>query len=526
MLSADARRFALWTLGSFACTALGVGLQSPTPALAWLLSPCTLCAWQAASRRWPRLLLLFLTQTVATAFAFRGALAAPGVSAVAAQSCLLAFCACIWLMLALPHALLAAFLRAGVAPGLAPVVFACAWSAVWLAIDASPVGSFANPAATQSPWRVLTQSCALLGIHGLLFLMSWPASIFAVAVAKALPPRQLRLHAVLFAMALACALLYGTQRLRSEAAAEAHPCGDVMSPPLRVSCLLRSWDGAGPEEDLWERTAVRVSAGDALVMWSETALSVAQSEEAALLSRAASIASAGSSSLLVSYDMRLRGGGSANKVALLRPGSPSNHNHSSSSQALLAFQYSKAHPVPLVEAGTCAGDGRLRFADTPAFGLVSAAVCFDLDFPHLLRQAGAARAALVLQSAQNWGGPAFAARHFAGNSLRCVENGLTLLRCGSDGVSGAVSPYGQVLARQVTGSDGTVLMELPRSPTCTRVDTVFATARGYAFAWACAAATAAAVLSVAWAARKAGHEHASAVASCELSSIKGCENSG
>ena len=110
----------------------------------------------------------------------------------------------------------------------------------------------------------------------------------------------------------------------------------------------------------------------------------------------------------------------------------------------LAFAYRKARPsrAGRPRSGS-AGDGRIP-VHSHAIGRFAAAICFDLDFPGLLRQAGLGRADLVLAPASDW--PAIGRIHHAMASFRAVENGFSLVRAARWGVSGVVDPYGRTLS--------------------------------------------------------------------------------
>lgn len=223
-------------------------------------------------------------------------------------------------------------------------------------------------------------------------------------------------------------------------------------------------------------------------------------DEDALLARARRATAAGGSYLGLGYDAPAASGGGGdeederqgsgggggqrrNAFALLRP-------HSGG----VAFRYAKAYPVPLVEHGYAAGPPELPSpaeaarpfppseegggGDWPALNASSAAplvvrlsalICFDADFPRLVAQAGAPgsprRADALLQPAQTWGGPRFRARHFRGDALRALENGVVLLRCAADGVSGAAGPAGQAWGTwAATGHSGVHTFSVPWPP--------------------------------------------------------------
>lgn len=86
-----------------------------------------------------------------------------------------------------------------------------------------------------------------------------------------------------------------------------------------------------------------------------------------------------------------------------------------------------------------AGPAALPVVDAPGIGRLGGAICFDMDFPGYLRQAGGRRADLLLQPSNTWG--PIGAYHFADNALRAVEGGFTHVRCSSGGFSGVATPF-------------------------------------------------------------------------------------
>jgi len=97
------------------------------------------------------------------------------------------------------------------------------------------------------------------------------------------------------------------------------------------------------------------------------------------------------------------------------------------------FRYQKNHPVPLVEATVQPGKGNLFFAST-SIGIISGAICFDLNYPWMMLQAGRAQVDLLLQPAWTWG--PIGKWHSEIDAIRAVELGFHTLRCASSGYSG------------------------------------------------------------------------------------------
>jgi len=330
--------------------------------------------------------------------------------------------------------------------------------------------------------------------------MAYAASVFSLLLREALcwldsgggrvydrfARRQWRsvlsIHAALFAVLMATALIYGHNRVHSLAHQEAALLASDHS--LHVTCLLRVSDPSAAstswtEDALWAATenAMAASPHNGLVLWSEAALSThSTSDEARALGLASAIARSGDSWLGISW-MSHVGEVAHTMFALLAPRS-----------GRMLVRYTKAHPVPLADVDVEAGPTVLSYAQETPWGRSTVAICFDMDFPDFVRHAGSMHTALVVQPAQTWGTAAFGERHFQGNSLRAVETGATVVRCGSDGVSGGVAPSGQMFGKTTTENKGTLSYEVPW-PQDARKDTVFATAGGWLFGWACVAVT-------------------------------------
>jgi predicted amidohydrolase len=126
----------------------------------------------------------------------------------------------------------------------------------------------------------------------------------------------------------------------------------------------------------------------------------------------------------------------ANKIAWLRPDGSVDH------------EYEKNVPAPAVEP---VRKGALPpQAIAAENGLImSAAICYDYDFPRIANQIGRLGAGLVLL-------PSGARRgidpmHTQISAFRAVENGHAIVRATNNGLSGAVSPVGRLLGWRIAG---------------------------------------------------------------------------
>jgi len=84
------------------------------------------------------------------------------------------------------------------------------------------------------------------------------------------------------------------------------------------------------------------------------------------------------------------------------------------------------------------------FIGGTAYGRAAVAICFDMDFPAFIREAGQAQADLLLVPANDW--DEIKKIHFWMAAFRAVENGATMIRATSTGLSTVVDPFGRTLA--------------------------------------------------------------------------------
>ena len=124
-------------------------------------------------------------------------------------------------------------------------------------------------------------------------------------------------------------------------------------------------------------------------------------------------------------------------------------------QGEVAYEYEKT-----MSWYATTSDGILHSVDTP-YGRIGAAVCFDLDFPGLIRQAARQGVDILLV-------PAFdtyqtRVYHTEVGLLRGVEDGFSVMRMVNEGTSMAVDYRGHLLASQdfFTTPSRILIVDLP-----------------------------------------------------------------
>jgi len=145
----------------------------------------------------------------------------------------------------------------------------------------------------------------------------------------------------------------------------------------------------------------------------------------------------------------------------------------------IVVSYLKSHAVPGWEASIMrVGDGRLPVIATK-HGRIATAICADADFPEFLRRAGQGSADLLLLPVNDW--KEIKSVHMQMAAFRAIENGVSLVRAASSGLSIAFDPWVALWAsRTICPCDRTMTVQLPVAG----VRTLYART-GDLFAWLC-----------------------------------------
>jgi len=335
------------------------------------------------------------------------------------------------------------------------LVFPSAWVAMdWLVASYTPYGSWSSLAYTQHENLVLLQLVSVTGLYGLSFLIAWFASVAQWVTEVGIAREEARRGALVFAAILFAVLLGGGMRLVLFAPA---------APSVRVASLTRpdldlfngveggaaaAVTGQATEaelskirsnaatilDDLLERADQEVQAGARIIFWGETNSFSFKADEPEMIKRGAEFARRNGVYLGMSpavFDATSEKP-LENKIILLDP------------QGDVLFETWKAIPVPGPEAAMQAtNDGLIEVVDSP-YGRLGAAVCFDMDFPGHLKQAGRRDADIMLVPSNDWREIDPWHSHMA--RFRAVEQGFNMVRHVSNGFSMATDYQGRILA--------------------------------------------------------------------------------
>jgi len=467
--------------------ALGAGFAllangKDTVALAAWLAPVFLLRFSRTMKAWTGFPVLYLVLPAVFAFQFRGMVPIPGAMYYV-------FLAITGLFLLAPYAVDRAIARR--LPGLAgTLVFPLMCVAVGFFDSRNIYGTWGNVAYSQYGFLPLVQLVSVTGLFGISFLMAWFASLCNWAWEQELGSRAVRRGVILYGAVMLAVLLWGGTRLVVSAPSAATvrsaslSRADIAAPPDQTwrhvlarnaspqeAVAMRQWFGE-VDDDLLARADREAAAGAKIIFWGETNALSYKEDEVALVERGRALARARQIYLAMaigSFDPT-KPRPLENKVVMIEPNGE------------IAWEYSKAHPVPGSESAMqLPSDGRLKAIDTP-FGRLSSVICFDADFPHLLAQAGRLKADIVLDPSNDW--QAIDPWHTQMATFRAVEQGVNLVRHTSHGLSLAVDYQGRVLGAMdhFAARDHDFVVQVPTRG----VRTVYARI-GDLFAWICVA---------------------------------------
>jgi len=362
--------------------------------------------------------------------------------------------------------------------GLSTLVFPLAASGLeFVSLLANPVGSWGATAYSQYGNLALMQWVSVTGLVGVTFLMGWFASLAnwvwdSIRDGRA---RETATTVTLFACAFVGVLAYGAMRLASAPlASETVRVAGITAEPIRV--ITQRWSAAMPapaERDAevrrvrsayFDASVREARAGARIVVWPEISGIGAATDERALIEQASRVAS-------------------EEKIYLTVPlftirDEPDKRNENK----LLIVDPSGGNAIEHVKfggnfmEGTLKGDARLRTVDTP-YGRIAGVICWDADFPEVIRQAGAAGVSLLLVPSSDWHEIDPIHAHMA--VFRAIENGLSIVRQTDGALSIVADPFGRVLAQlDYATADRTMIAQVP-----TRAITTLYNRGGHLFGW-------------------------------------------
>jgi len=340
-----------------------------------------------------------------------------------------------------------------------------------------PFGSYGSWAYAQQGSLGLMQITSITGLWGLTFLTCWFASVVNWVWERSFSWAEIRGGVAIYSSILLLVLAYGNIRLTLPAPKDG---------TVRVHGITAIEESGGKvfneelalfktDRDAFQRkmadinelylaaTLREAQAGAQIVVWPEATVIGLKEDIDALIARAGEVSRQENIYLalspVISYPQEER---AELRLFLIDPSGNVVINH-------LKYAYGMGDSLNEVE---------LQTVDTP-YGRLSAILCGDLDFPGVVQQVGHKGVDILLVPGNE---TTFADYlwHVRYAPFRAVENGVSLVRQATGGVSIATDPYGRILASMdhYTTKDRVMVAHVPTH----RVSTVYS-AVGDWFGW-------------------------------------------
>ncbi|NTU82622.1 MAG: hypothetical protein HGA45_25175 [Chloroflexales bacterium] len=290
----------------------------------------------------------------------------------------------------------------------------------------NPFGSWLSLAYTQHSFLPFLQLLSITGMWGLTFLVTWLAPVVNWAWAQDFAWQRVRAGVLTYGGILTLVLLYGGGRM-------------ALFPPQSKTLQVASLTQTAEEgrfleygDRMLEQSRQQAQAGAEVIIWQEGAVQVLREDEASFIEKARALAQEEAVHLLLGLytvpegypDVK-----AANQAVWITPDGD------------VKWRYLKGRPVP--GDPDVAGDGVIP-RDQTVFGALASVICFDMDFPAYLRQAGQAGTDVMLVPSND--SPAIDPLHTHMASFRGIENGFSIVRATGHGLSAAFDYQGRILA--------------------------------------------------------------------------------
>jgi apolipoprotein N-acyltransferase len=288
----------------------------------------------------------------------------------------------------------------------------------------------------------LMQLVSITGIWGIVFLTRWLGAVVNYAWERGFAWKEIRRGVLVFSAVMLAVIVYGSVRLAyaPEANRTVRIHGFTAVEDMRYDIQelgkLQSEDweayrqySKGLQDLYMDGTLREAKAGAQIVHWPEMAVILAKEDEAAFLDRAGQIARDENIYIVMAYGAVPQEGKWENKAVIMDP----------TGKVLLEHEkYALAE-----QEGTLGGDGIIHAVDTP-YGRLSLIICADTDHEEVVAQVGRNGADILFSPALEMREIDPMHAHVA--VYRAIENGVTVVRQATSGLSIVADPYGRVVA--------------------------------------------------------------------------------
>jgi apolipoprotein N-acyltransferase len=437
----------------FIATVLGlfIGGKWNIPLAAWIAPLFFIRFFRDSEKAGRNFLLLWLTSAVSTIIAWNGATFFPPLAEAA-------FFLVMTPISLIPYVVDRLYARRFPQAAWVSLIFPIAYTAVdFFTSSGSPFGTFGAIAYSQRGFLPVMQLASITGLWGITFVMGWFAGL-----ANHIWENGFKFTR--FAFVSTCILLIGFLlgfgRILLKPQPEQTPVITGFSLPnetIHQMMTMLNLDNdetgfrqAADEQNARQLEQIRVLAQDGanIVVLQESAI-MGMTDQVEAVMRDASVIAEEENIYIVLPTFDLGKEPAVNSVHIIDP----------NGQVVLTHVKYGGNQFE----GTLKGDGVLQTVDTP-YGKLSAVICWDADFPNVIKQVGKKNVDLLFVPSNDWLGVKDI--HAGMATFRAVENGVSIFRQTGQGVSSAIDVFGKEVSRvdmfaeNGTGVPGSQMVEM------------------------------------------------------------------
>jgi len=300
----------------------------------------------------------------------------------------------------------------------------------------SPFATFGLIAYTQYDNLVLIQIVSLFGIWGLAFLITWSASIVNHAWEHQLQWRMIKVPVMVYLCIMATVLTFGGMRLLNQKSdqnikAAVSTLSYDFYPRFNKALKMGETPDLKENRETFDIFFNSISCTDInLAVWSEYALFVNESDVEKLIAHVSQKVKSRKIYCTLPLGILKKINGKHRMMNIVYLFDP---------QGGIKTEYIKSYTAPWE---TSVNNKKEISTVQTELGRLSLSICFDMDFPFLIRQAGKNNCDIMIVPSHDWRGIVPFHSHMA--VFRAIENGFSLIRATGNGLSIITDPYGRI----------------------------------------------------------------------------------
>lgn len=312
-------------------------------------------------------------------------------------------------------------------------------------VTLSPLGSTGSIAYAQDGFTVLLQLLSITGIYGITFIVSWFGASMATVIEDRFMTKASVNAIISYVTVFSLVMLFGLVRLGINEKQECIKVSGISVYELRSKETKALWRQATKQteafnafkEQIYKKlvsaTREEAAKGVKVIVWSELSPWMSDSQTEEYEKRIADLAKQCEVYIVASPYVFPKHTGELglNEAIIFSP------------EGELAIRHIKYGGAML--DGIVEGDKKLQVLRTP-YGKMGTAICWDADFPAIMRQCSKLGIDMLFSPAADW--MEITPLHSLNLYYRGIENGMNVLRQTASGQSLISDAKGRIIAKQ------------------------------------------------------------------------------